>query len=40
MVAAILVVALACGAAFWANELLRWAIPAHRHQNGSSRGAC
>lgn len=30
--AAIAVMALACGAVFWANELLRWAIPAHRHE--------
>src|SRR6187399_546266 len=22
----------ACGAVFWANELLRWVIPAHRHE--------
>jgi glycosyltransferase 2 family protein len=30
--AAIAVMAVACGAAFWANELLRWVIPAHRHE--------
>jgi uncharacterized protein (TIRG00374 family) len=31
LLAAIAVLAAACGAAFWANELLRWVIPAHRH---------
>lgn len=31
ILAAIVVVAAACGAAFWANELLRVVIPAHRH---------
>jgi uncharacterized protein (TIRG00374 family) len=30
--AAIAVMAIACGAAFWSNELLRWVIPAHRHE--------
>lgn len=28
---AIVAVAIACGAVFWANELLRWIIPNHRH---------
>lgn len=29
--AAIVVVAFACGSAFWANEILRFVIPEHRH---------
>ncbi len=29
--AAIVVIALACGSAFWANEILRFVIPEHRH---------
>jgi len=34
---AIAVMAIACGAAFWANELLRWIIPAHRHDGFATR---
>lgn len=35
--AAITVMAIACGAAFWANELLRWIIPTHRHERFVTR---
>ena len=35
--AAIVVMAAACGAAFWSNELLRWIIPAHRHHGFLTR---
>jgi uncharacterized protein (TIRG00374 family) len=37
ILAAIAVMATACGAAFWANELLRWVIPAHRHDGFFTR---
>jgi uncharacterized protein (TIRG00374 family) len=37
ILAAIVVLAGACGAAFWANELLRWVIPTHRHQRFFTR---
>jgi uncharacterized membrane protein YbhN (UPF0104 family) len=33
----ILAVAAACGGAFWANELLRWVIPAHYHEGFLAR---
>lgn len=35
--AAIVALTLACGAVFWANELLRWVIPDHRHGNFFTR---
>ncbi len=34
---AIAALAVACGAVFWANELLRWIIPDHRHGNFVTR---
>jgi uncharacterized membrane protein YbhN (UPF0104 family) len=34
---AILAVAAACGGAFWANELLRWVIPAQHHEGVVAR---
>jgi uncharacterized protein (TIRG00374 family) len=34
---AIVALTLACGAVFWANELLRWMIPTHRHENFLTR---
>jgi uncharacterized protein (TIRG00374 family) len=37
IMAAIVVLAAACGAAFWANELLRWVIPTHRHERFFTR---
>ncbi|HWI17741.1 MAG TPA: lysylphosphatidylglycerol synthase transmembrane domain-containing protein [Vicinamibacterales bacterium] len=37
IVAAIVVLAGACGAAFWADELLRWIIPNHRHERFLTR---
>lgn len=37
ILAAIAVMAAACGAAFWANELLRWVIPNHRHERFYTR---
>lgn len=35
--AAIVVALIACVAVFWANEWLRWIIPAHRHENFLTR---
>ena len=35
--AAIAVMAMACGAAFWVNELLRWTIPVHHHEGFVTR---
>lgn len=37
ILAAIGVLAGACAAAFWANELLRWVIPTHRHERFFTR---
>jgi uncharacterized protein (TIRG00374 family) len=34
---AIVTVAIACGAVFWANELIRWIIPNHRHDGFLTR---
>lgn len=34
---AIVAVTLACGAVFWANEILRWLIPQHRHERFLTR---
>lgn len=34
---AIIPLVIACGAVFWANELLRWVIPDHRHERFYTR---
>lgn len=34
---AIIALTLACGTVFWANELLRWVIPDHRHERFVTR---
>ena len=34
---AIVALVVACGAVFWANELLRWVIPDHRHERFYTR---
>ena len=34
---AIIALVIACGAVFWANELLRWVIPDHRHERFYTR---
>jgi hypothetical protein len=38
LLGAIVALAIACGAVFWANELLRWIIPTHHHDGSCARG--